>query len=65
MKKLLGILVLGLLFSGNANAGIEDVGYGKICPTVKQGYEEAMKKCTEKNEEGCYVHYVNNVAFGQ
>ena len=27
--------------------------------------EEAMKKCTEKHEEGCYVHYSNQVAFGQ
>ena len=27
--------------------------------------EEAIKKCTEKHEEGCYVHYSNQVAFGQ
>ena len=27
--------------------------------------EEAMKKCTEKHEEGCYVHYSNQVGFGQ
>jgi hypothetical protein len=27
--------------------------------------EEAMKKCTEKHEEGCYVHYSSQVGFGQ
>ena len=27
--------------------------------------EEAMKKCTEKHKEGCYVHYSSTVAFGQ
>jgi len=27
--------------------------------------EEAMKKCTEKHEKGCYVHYSSKVAFGQ
>ena len=27
--------------------------------------EKAMKKCTEKHEEGCYVHYANQVGFGQ
>ena len=27
--------------------------------------EEAMKKCTEKHENGCYVHYSSKVAFGQ
>jgi len=27
--------------------------------------EEAMKKCTEKHEKGCYVHYSTKVAFGQ
>ena len=28
MKKLLGILVLGFLFSGNANAGVNEPGTG-------------------------------------
>ena len=27
--------------------------------------EEAMKKCIEKHEEGCFVHYSNQVGFGQ
>ena len=26
--------------------------------------EEAMKKCTDKHENGCYVHYSSQVAFG-
>ena len=25
----------------------------------ERAIEEAMKKCTEKHEEGCYVHYSN------
>ena len=31
----------------------------------ERAIEEAMKKCTEKHEEGCYVHYSNQVGFGQ
>ena len=31
----------------------------------EQAIEEAMKKCTEKNKNGCYVHYSSQVAFGQ
>ena len=27
--------------------------------------EKAMKECTDKNKEGCYVHYSSQVAFGQ
>ena len=27
--------------------------------------EEAMKKCTDKHKEGCYVHYSSMVGFGQ
>ena len=30
MKKLLGIVVLGLLLSGNANAGVNEPGSGPI-----------------------------------
>ena len=30
MKKLLGILVLVFLFSGNANAGVNEPGWGHI-----------------------------------
>ena len=30
MKKLLGILVLAFLFSGNANAGVNEPGSGPI-----------------------------------
>ena len=31
----------------------------------EQAVEEAMKKCTDKHENGCYVHYSSQVAFGQ
>tara|TARA_B100001142_G_scaffold262790_1_gene265873 strand:- start:138 stop:272 length:135 start_codon:yes stop_codon:yes gene_type:complete len=31
----------------------------------EQAIEEAMKKCTDKHENGCYVHYSTQVAFGQ
>ena len=27
--------------------------------------EKAMKECTDKKKEGCYVHYSSKVAFGQ
>ena len=27
--------------------------------------EKAMKECTDKKKEGCYVHYSSQVAFGQ
>ena len=27
--------------------------------------EEGMKRCVEKYESGCYVHYSNQVGFGQ
>jgi len=27
--------------------------------------EKAMKECTNKNKDGCYVHYSSQVAFGQ
>jgi hypothetical protein len=30
----------------------------------EQSIEQAMKKCTDKHENGCYVHYSSQVAFG-
>ena len=30
----------------------------------EQAIEDAMKKCTDKYENGCYVHYSSQVAFG-
>ena len=50
MKKLLGILVLGFLFSGNANAGVNEPGSGPITSIEavknvhKQQLEERKKK---------------------
>ena len=38
----------------------------KVRTTSKEkAIEEAMKKCTDKHENGCYVHYSSQVAFGQ
>ena len=44
MQKLLGILVLVFLFSGNANAGINEPGSGPISSIldVKKVYEEKL-----------------------
>ena len=46
MKKLLGILVLGFLFSGNANAGVNEPGSGHIAAikNVKSIYYEHLAK---------------------
>ena len=30
----------------------------------EQAIEQAMKKCTDKHKNGCYVHYSSQVAFG-
>ena len=30
----------------------------------EQAIEQAMKECTDKHENGCYVHYSSQVAFG-
>ena len=43
MKKLLGILVLAFLFSGNANAGVNEPGSGPIAAienVKKRHYED-------------------------
>ena len=46
MKKLLGILVLGLLFSGNANAGVYEAGSGPINAILEviKIYKEHLEK---------------------
>ena len=55
MKKLLGILVLGLLWCGTANAGLNEPGSKKNHACIKAGqigYEEAiqyLKKNPKKN----------------
>ena len=43
MKKLLGIVVLGFLFGGNANAGVNEPGSGPISSILD------VKKFMKKN----------------
>ena len=58
MKKLLGILVLAFLFSGNANAGVNEPGSGPIAAieNVKKRHYEHLAKVKEKNQH--LIHYV-------
>ena len=50
MKKLLGIVILGFLFSGNANAGINEPGTGylysglKACKGALKSEHKKLKK---------------------
>ena len=50
MKKLLAILVLAFLFSGNANAGVNEPGSGPIpsIRNVKSIYYEHLAKVKKK-----------------
>ena len=50
MKKLLGIVVLGLLLSGNANAGVNEPGSGPIASIndVKSEYYENLAQVRKK-----------------
>ena len=55
MKKLLGIVVLGLLLSGNAYAdtwqGLKDIN--KFNLDLNVSISEAGKNC---NEQGCFIN---------
>ena len=50
MKKILGIMVLGLLLSGNANAGVNEPGSGPIVSIteVKSVYYKHLAKAKKK-----------------
>jgi len=53
MKKLLGILVLGFLFSGNANAGVNEPGISFLSTECKAGFDTEhykIKKLVKKNQ---------------
>ena len=55
MKKLLGIVVLGLLLSGNANAGINEPGISFLSFECKAGFDTEhykIKKLVKKNQTG-------------
>ena len=64
MKKLLGIVVLGLLLSGNANAGVNEPGSGPIASIndVKIEYYENLAQVRKKNKHLItYISINNNV----
>ena len=52
MKKLLGIIVLGLLLSGNAYAGVNEPGSGPIASIndVKSKYYENLAQVKKKKQ---------------
>jgi len=55
MKKILGIVVLGLLLSGNANAGINEPGISFLSTECKAGFDTEhykIKKLVKKNQTG-------------
>ena len=59
MKKLLGITVLFFLFSGNANAGVNEPGSGPIISieAVNNIYKEHLPKA--KKEKKHLIYYVS------
>ena len=59
MKKLLGILVLAFLFSGNANAGVNEPGSGPITSIleIKRIHKEHLEKVKKKNQH--LIYYVS------
>ena len=64
MKKLLGILVLGFLFSGNANAGVNEIGSGHIAAinNVNGIYYEHLPKA--KKQKKHLIYYVSTNESG-
>ena len=52
MKKILGIMVLGLLLSGNAYAGVNEPGSGPIVSIteVKSHYYENLAEVKKKQQ---------------
>ena len=48
MKKLLGILVLAFLFSGNANAGVNEPGRDELLETCESAFNQEHTKLTKK-----------------
>ena len=45
----------GIVFSDNHKTNFKDI----------KGYKEQFLSMSEKNKDGCYVHYSSQVAFGQ
>ena len=64
MRKILGIVVLGLLLSGNAYAGVNEPGSGRIASIndVKSEYYENLAQVRKKNKHLItYISINNNV----
>ena len=62
MKKLLGILVLGFLFSGNANAGVNEPGtgfLGKCKGPLKWEHKKLKKIYLEKDKKINVIIYAS------
>ena len=57
MKKLLGIMVLGFLFSGNTNAGINEPGLSFLSTECKAGFDTEHYKI-KKLENFFFNFYV-------
>ena len=64
MKKFLAIFVLAFLFSGNANAGVNEPGSGPISSisNVKKIYKEYLEKAQNKKQH--LIHYVSTSESG-
>ena len=62
MKKLLGIVALGLLLSGNAHAGVNEPGSGPIVSIteVKNYYYENLAQVKKKNKHLIQYLSINN-----
>ena len=60
MKKFLALFILVFLFSGNANAGVNEPGSGKIgyIDDVKKIYKEYLEKAKKKDQH--LIHYVSS-----
>ena len=52
MKKFLAIFILAFIFSGNANAGVNEPGSGPVSSIedVKKVYKEHLEKVKNKNQ---------------
>ena len=64
MKKLLGILVLSLLMSGNSNAGVNEPGSGPIASIndVKSEYSKNLAQVKKKNKH--LIQYLSTNNYG-
>ncbi len=64
MKKFLAIFILAFLFSGNANAGVNETGsgpiFGKTLENVKKIHKEHLPKAKKKKKHMIYYVSINN-----